>query len=93
MYLSILEEWKLEIKKININKPLITTFLCKINSKSSEILNNILSDFKKNVDTEKGKIKSKSEENIETHINTIFENYAKLPDKQTAEMLVEYCGM
>ena len=79
--MSILSEWKIETKKIDINKPLINTFLSKINSKSSEILNNIISDFKRNVATEKGKIKSKSEENMDTHINTIFENYSKLPDK------------
>ena len=74
-----MKEWKIEIGKIEITKPLVITFLSKINSKSCDIMNNILTDFKKNVFTDKGKIQSKSEENLETHLSTLFENYTKLP--------------
>lgn len=64
IYIEILEEWKIVTGKIDFCKPLIETLLSKINVKSNDILNNILTDFKTNVVTNKGKIKSKCEENL-----------------------------
>ena len=92
-YLKILNSWGIRDKNLNWVKNVTKTFIFVLFKKCKNVLTKILIDLKTNFFYEKKKILSKSSENIESHLYFIFENYDKIPDMETADTLVEMCGM
>ena len=92
-YLQIFHSWGLRDKNLNWIKNVTKTFIYVLFKKCKNVLVKILIDLKSKFFYDNKKIMSKSSENIEGHLYFIFENYDKIPDIETADTLVDMCGM
>ena len=72
--------------------PLLKTFICKLYANCRKILANILYDLRNNFKIENHRLSSNASQNLESHLNFIFDHYSQIPTLEAAELLVGTCS-